>query len=51
MNTQQALQILEQALNQATTKGAFDLNEVAHILQALQVLKTPSPIVSTTDKK
>jgi ferric-dicitrate binding protein FerR (iron transport regulator) len=45
MTVEQALKIVEQALNQATVKGAFDLNEVSHIIQALQVLK---PLV---DKK
>lgn len=40
MNTEQALQIIEQALNQATIKGAFNLNEVSQILQALSVLKS-----------
>ena len=44
MNTEQALQIIEQALNQATLKGAFNLNEVSQILQALSVL-------NSTDKK
>ena len=39
MEKVQAIQILEQALNQATKKGAFDLNEVSHIIQALQVIK------------
>jgi len=41
MNQEQAIQILEQALDQATKNGSFNLTEVAHILQALQVLKTP----------
>jgi hypothetical protein len=40
MNKEQAIQILEQALNQATKNGAFDINEVSHIIQALQVIKT-----------
>lgn len=39
MNIEQATQILEQALNQATQKGAFNLTEVSQILQALQVIK------------
>ena len=39
MKKEQAIQILEQALNQATQKGAFNLNEVSQILQALSVLK------------
>ena len=44
MNQEQAIVILEQALNQATQKGAFNLNEVSQILQALSVL-------NSTDKK
>lgn len=40
MNKEQAIKILEHALNQATKSGSFDLNEVAHIIQALQVLKS-----------
>lgn len=39
MNPEQAIKIIEQALNQATKNGAFDLNEVAHLIQALQILK------------
>ena len=44
MNKEQAIEILEKALNQATQKGAFNLNEVSQILQALSVL-------NSTDKK
>jgi len=39
MDPEKAIKMLEQALNQATIKGAFDLNEVSHIIQALQALK------------
>jgi len=39
MENEQALQIIEQALNVATTKGAFSLVDVSQILTALQSLK------------
>ena len=39
MTTEQALHILEQALNGATMKGAFNLKDVAMILQALETIK------------
>jgi hypothetical protein len=39
MKSEQAIQVLETALNQATTKGSFNLIEVSQILQALQFLK------------
>ncbi len=39
MNEQQALSLLEQALNVATQKGAYTLAEVAEILKALTTLK------------
>ena len=39
MKKEQAIQILEQALNQTTLKGAFNLNEVAQVIEALIVLK------------
>ena len=39
METNQAIQLLEQALNKATEKGSFNLVEVSQILQALSVLK------------
>lgn len=42
MKKEQAIQILEQALNQATEKGAFNLNEVTQIIIALQALKENS---------
>lgn len=42
MNQEQAIKVLEQALDQATKNGAFNLVEVSHILQALQVIKMPS---------
>lgn len=40
MTKAQALQILEQALNNATLKGTFGLKDVAMVLQALEVVKT-----------
>lgn len=40
MTEEQALQIIEQALNGATLKGVYNLKDVATILQALEVLKT-----------
>lgn len=39
MTKEQAIQILEQALNVATQKGVFNLQDVTHILNALQVIK------------
>lgn len=39
METNQAIQLLEQALNKATEKGSFNLVEVSQILQAILVLK------------
>lgn len=43
MNPQQALNLIEQALNMATTKGAFTMADVQAILQAMTVLKTAHP--------
>lgn len=39
MDKEQGLQIIEQALNLANTKGAFKLEESATILAALNVVK------------
>ena len=39
MNKEQAIQIIEQALNQATQKGAFNLNEVTQVILALEFIK------------
>lgn len=39
MNKEQALQIIEQAINAATQKGVYNLNDVATILNALALLK------------
>jgi ferric-dicitrate binding protein FerR (iron transport regulator) len=40
MDEDQALQIIEQALNGATLKGVYNLADVAQILMALEKLKT-----------
>lgn len=37
----QALEVLKQALNVATMKGAFNLMDVQNILEALIILETP----------
>lgn len=39
MENKQALEILEQALNLASTKGAFSLQESATIFTALSIIK------------
>jgi hypothetical protein len=39
MKKEQAYQVLVDAINLATTKGAFNLQDVSTILGALQVLK------------
>lgn len=39
MNQEQAYQVLEQALNVATTKGVFNLQDTANILAALNVAR------------
>jgi hypothetical protein len=39
MDKEQAINVLTQALNVATEKGAFNLNDISHILNALQVIK------------
>jgi hypothetical protein len=39
MTKEQAYQVLVDAMNVATTKGAFNLQDVSTILGALQVLK------------
>lgn len=37
----QALEVLKQALNVATMKGAFNLMDVQNILEAIRILETP----------
>lgn len=44
MDLNTALEIIKQALNQATTKGAFNMQDVATIVSALQIV---SDAVST----
>jgi hypothetical protein len=39
MNQEQAYQIVEQALNAATTKGVYNLQDAANILAALNVVR------------
>jgi ferric-dicitrate binding protein FerR (iron transport regulator) len=39
MDKEQAIQVLEQALNAATLKGVYNLQDITHILNALQVIK------------
>jgi ferric-dicitrate binding protein FerR (iron transport regulator) len=39
MDKAQAIQLLEQALNAATLKGVYNLQDVAHIINALNTLK------------
>lgn len=38
MNQEQAYQIIEQALNVATTKGVFNLQDMSNILSALNII-------------
>lgn len=44
MNNQDALNIVTQAIDVAVQKGAYTLQDVANILQALQILKTKDEI-------
>ena len=39
MNTEQAYKVLIDAINLATTKGAFNLQDVSTILTAIQTLQ------------
>jgi ferric-dicitrate binding protein FerR (iron transport regulator) len=39
MNQEQAYQIVEQALNAATTKGVYNLQDAASILTALNTIR------------
>lgn len=39
MPKEQAIQIIEQALNAATQKGVYNLQDVTIILNALRILK------------
>lgn len=40
MDKEQALQVIEQALNLATQKGAFNLNDASQVISALVILKS-----------
>lgn len=40
MDKEKALQVIEQALNVATQKGAFNLNDVSQVINALTILKS-----------
>jgi len=40
MNTEQAIQVIENYLNLATTKGAFNLGETNEIVHSIITLKT-----------
>lgn len=40
MDKEQALQVIEQALNLATQKGVFNLNDVSQVISALVILKS-----------
>ena len=42
MNKQQAIQVIERALNAANLKGVYNLQDASMILQALEVIKTES---------
>jgi hypothetical protein len=46
MTKEQAYQVLVDAINLATTKGSFNLQDVSAILGALQILK---PIEETSN--
>lgn len=51
MNKEQALNVIEQALNLATQKGAFQLADVQTIIAALTILKAPDVKDATNDIK
>lgn len=40
MDKEQALQVIEEALNLATQKGAFNLNDASQVINALTILKS-----------
>ena len=48
-NQNQALEVIKQALNVATMKGAFNLMDTQNILEALSILETAE--VPTIDKE
>lgn len=49
MTKEESLQIIEQALNNATLKGVFNLNDTAFIIQALNKLNELVEIVPTEE--
>ena len=46
----QALEVIKQALNVATMKGAFNLMDTQNILEALSILETPDIPIPPTKK-
>lgn len=48
MNQEQAYQVIEQALNVATTKGVYNLQDAANILAALNVVR---PVLTEKEKQ
>jgi hypothetical protein len=48
MDAKQALQVIEQATNQATEKGVYNLKDVSIIIQALTIL---SEVVNVENAK
>ena len=49
MNKEQAIEILQQALNNAMLKGVFSLNDTVFIIQALNKLNELVEIVPSED--
>lgn len=49
MHKEEAIQILEQALNAATTKGVFNLADVSVIVKALEKVKELVEIVPSQE--
>jgi len=50
MTKEESLQIIEQALNAATLKGVYNLNDVSTILQALKKINELIEIIPTDNK-
>ena len=48
-NSNQALEVIKQALNVATMKGAFNLMDTQNILEALSILENSE--IPTPDKE
>lgn len=49
MTQEEAKQIIESALDKAVQKGVYSLQDMAFIIQALNVIHAPEPV--KTDKK